>query len=76
MQSCHTAVVSGYVIEGHVPAREIQRLLNERSNAKGLAVPGMPAGSPGMEGSRSDPYSVLVFDGAGRAFVYQKYLGK
>jgi len=76
LQSCHTAVVKGYVIEGHVPAREVQRLLNERPNAKGLAVPGMPAGSPGMEGSRSDAYSVILFDEAGRASVYQKYLGK
>lgn len=76
LQSCHTAVVSGYAIEGHVPALEIQRLLKDRPKAKGLAVPGMPAGSPGMEGHRSDAYSVLIFDGEGRASVYQKYPGK
>ena len=76
LQSCHTAVVSGYAIEGHVPAQEIQRLLKNRPKAKGLAVPGMPAGSPGMEGPRSDAYAVLIFDGEGRASVYQKYPGK
>jgi hypothetical protein len=62
MGSCHTAVVDGYVIEGHVPASDIRRLLNERPTARGLAVPGMPAGSPGMEmGSRRDPYTVWLF---------------
>lgn len=58
--ACHTAVIDGYVIEGHVPVREIRRLLKERPRAIGLAVPGMPAGSPGMEGPRSDPYDVLL----------------
>ena len=62
--SCHTAVVDGYVVEGHVPADAIQRLLNERPDVTGLAVPGMPIGSPGMEqGDRRDPYDVLTFDG-------------
>lgn len=75
LQSCHTAVVSGYVVEGHVPVREIRRLLKDRPKAKGLAVPGMPAGSPGMEGSRSDAYSVLLFDADGHASAYQKYPG-
>jgi len=75
LRSCHTAVVEGYAIEGHVPAQEIQRLLKERPNAKGLAVPGMPVGSPGMEGSRSQPYSVMIFDAEGRASEYQKYPG-
>ncbi len=60
--SCHTAVVDGYVIEGHVPASDIKRLLTERPKATGLAVPGMPIGSPGMEmGDRRDPYHVYLF---------------
>jgi hypothetical protein len=75
LQSCHTAVVGGYSIEGHVPVREIQRLLKSGVKAKGLAVPGMPAGSPGMEGPRSDAYSVLLFDAAGKTSVYQRYTG-
>ncbi len=73
LQSCHTAVVKGYSIEGHVPAAEIQRLLQEKPKAKGLAVPGMPAGSPGMEGPRQDAYSVVKFDEGGILSVYQKY---
>ena len=76
LQSCHTAVVNGYAIEGHVPAREIHRLLKEKPNAKGLAVPGMPMGSPGMEGSRKDSYSVMLFDAQGRSSVYQSYPGR
>jgi len=71
--SCHTAVAGGYSIEGHVPAREIQRLLKSGSKAKGLAVPGMPLGSPGMEGARSDAYSVLLFEADGRTSVYASY---
>ena len=71
--SCHTAVVNGYAIEGHVPAAEIQRLLKERPKAKGLAVPGMPAGSPGMESARPEPYSVMLFDAGGHTSVYQSY---
>src|SRR3984893_13113708 len=64
--SCHTGVVDGYALEGHVPAAEIHRLLEERPKAKGLAVPGMPMGSPGMEGSVSQAYSVILFDSEGR----------
>ena len=75
LQSCHTAVVEGYVIEGHVPAADIQRLLKTRPAGKGLAVPGMPMGSPGMEGARSEPYSVMLFDSAGRATVFQNHAG-
>lgn len=71
--SCHTAVVGGYAIEGHVPAREIKRLLAEKPKAKGLAVPGMPRGSPGMEGPVSDPYEVLLFQASGAYAGYQKY---
>jgi len=76
LMSCHTAVVEGYAIEGHVPASDIQRLLRERPKAKGLAVPGMPVGSPGMESTRSAAYSVMIFDAEGHASVYQKYLAK
>lgn len=71
---CHTATVGGYVIEGHVPAAEIQRLLRERPTALGLAVPGMPVGSPGMEvGPRVDPYEVLLVDRQGVAKVFARY---
>ena len=73
LMSCHTAVVDGYTIEGHVPAEAIRRLLAERPEVAGLAVPGMPMGSPGMEGSRKDPYDVLAFDRAGNTSVYAKY---
>jgi hypothetical protein len=68
--TCHTGVVGGYVIEGHVPAPDIQRLLRERPPAAGLVVPGMPMGSPGMEGEVSQAYDVLLFDAAGRTKVY------
>ena len=72
LESCHTAVVDGYVIEGHVPADVIDRLLRERPSVVGLAVPGMPAGSPGMEapGQRPERYEVLTFDQKGRTTVY------
>jgi len=71
--ACHTAVVEGYAIEGHVPAREIKRLLKERPKAKGLAVPGMPAGSPGMESNRPQPYDVLLVKPDGTTAVFQSY---
>lgn len=71
---CHTGVIGGYAIEGHVPAREIRRLLAERPRAKGLAVPGMPPGSPGMEqGGLAEPYEVLLVQSDGRATVYASY---
>ena len=70
LQSCHTALVGGYVIEGHVPASDIQRLLKERPKIVGLAVPGMITGSPGMEGLGGKPYDVLTFDAAGKTTVY------
>ncbi|HYD96520.1 MAG TPA: DUF411 domain-containing protein [Noviherbaspirillum sp.] len=70
--SCHTGVVGGYAIEGHVPAQDIKRLLAEKPKAKGLAVPGMPMGSPGMEqGSRKDPYDVMLIQADGRHKVYR-----
>lgn len=72
--SCHTATVGGYVLEGHVPADEVRRLLATKPAAVGLAVPGMVPGSPGMElGARHDPYQVLLIDRAGRASVYASY---
>lgn len=75
--SCHTAQVEGYAIEGHVPAREIRRLLAERPRAVGLAVPGMPIGSPGMDGpaygARKDPYDVLLVGKDGSTTSYQTY---
>jgi len=60
--SCHTAVVEGYVIEGHVPAEYVQKLLREKPDIPGIAVPGMPIGSPGMEGPNAKPYDVVVFN--------------
>ena len=75
--SCHTALIDGYAIEGHVPAREIKRLLAERPRAVGLSVPAMPIGSPGMDGpayrGRRDPYDVLLVARDGQATVYQSY---
>jgi len=73
LAGCHTAVVEGYAIEGHVPAREIRRLLKERPAAKGLAVPGMPAGSPGMPSKKPQPYDVLLVKPDSTATVYQSY---
>ena len=72
LQSCHTAVVEGYVIEGHVPADLIDRLLRERPPVVGLAVPGMPVGSPGMEapGQAAERYQVVAFDQKGRSTVF------
>lgn len=74
LRSCHTAEIDGYVIEGHVPAREIRRLLAERPDAIGLAVPGMPLGSPGMEmGERRQAYDVILFDRKGGRRVFASY---
>ena len=73
LRSCHSAVIDGYVIEGHVPAREVKRLLRDRPKAIGLAVPGMPVGSPGMEqGSRRDPFQVILFSSTHRS-VFAAY---
>lgn len=71
LYSCHTAIIQGYVIEGHVPADLILRLLKEKPRVLGLAVPGMPSGSPGMDGP-PEPYSVLTFDKDGKTSVYAK----
>lgn len=75
VQSCHTAVVDGYVIEGHVPAADVQRLLKERPAVVGLAVPGMPIGSPGMEVPNMKPqaYDVIAFDKQGQLKVYASH---
>lgn len=70
LASCHTAIVNGYVVEGHVPADVINRLLSEKPKVVGIAVPGMPMGSPGMEGSYSEPYDVVTFDKDGKTQVY------
>ena len=74
LRACHTAIVDGYIVEGHVPASDIKRLLRERPKARGLAVPGMPIGSPGMEqGDRVDPYDVLLFDETGKATTFEHH---
>jgi hypothetical protein len=77
--SCHTAIVGGYAIEGHVPVTEIRRLLAEKPSARGLAVPGMKIGSPGMDGpaykGRRDEYDVLLLAKDGSASVYRHYDG-
>ena len=76
LRSCHTGSIAGYAIEGHVPAADIKRLLAEKPQAKGLAVPGMPVGSPGMEnGSYVERYSVLLFSTDGTNEVYSTYGG-
>ena len=72
LASCHTAVVGGYVIEGHVPADAIKRLLRERPPISGLAVPGMPMGAPGMEGPRTDRYEIASFGPDGKIGVYER----
>jgi len=71
-RTCHTAVVNGYVVEGHVPADLVKRMLAEKPKAAGLAVPGMPMGSPGMEGATKDAYEVLLFQKDGTATVYAR----
>jgi hypothetical protein len=75
LAGCHTALVDGYVLEGHVPADDIRRLLEERPQIVGLAVPGMPVGSPGMEVAGRDPdhYDVLTFDEQGNTQIYSSY---
>jgi hypothetical protein len=70
LESCHTAQIGGYLVEGHVPADLIQKLLREKPTARGLAVPGMPIGSPGMEGGTPERYQVLLFDKAGTTRVF------
>ncbi|AGA90856.1 putative metal-binding protein [Thioflavicoccus mobilis 8321] len=71
--SCHTAMIDGYVIEGHVPADDIKRLLADHPPVRGLTVPGMPLGSPGMEGPRSEHYQVLTIDADGHTAVFAEH---
>ena len=75
LQSCHTAIVDGYVVEGHVPVSEVNRLLSERPAVIGIAVPGMPMGSPGMEvsGQAAQPFDVITFAKDGKTEVYASY---
>lgn len=70
VRSCHTALVGGYAVEGHVPAEYVKRLLAEKPDIVGIGVPGMPAGSPGMEGPHSESYDVLAFNNKGRTAVW------
>jgi|SRR5687768_6871683 len=79
VQSCHTGIVNGYVVEGHVPAADVKRMLKERPAVAGLALPGMPMGSPGMEGPpniQPPPYEVLTFDKKGATRVYSRHGGR
>jgi hypothetical protein len=74
LDACHTALVGSYVVEGHVPAPDIDRLLAERPAVVGVAVPGMPVGSPGMEmGDRHEPYAVIAFDREGKTEVFARH---
>lgn len=73
LQACHTARIGGYVVEGHVPAEDIRRLLAERPDVSGIAAPGMPMGSPGMEGAYKDRYDVVTFGGNGRSTVFASH---
>jgi hypothetical protein len=72
--SCHTAKVGNFIVEGHVPAADVQRMLKEKPAIAGIAAPGMPVGSPGMEmGGRKDPYNVIAFTKDGRSTVFSKH---
>ncbi len=71
--SCHTATVDGYVIEGHVPAADVRRLLAERPDARGLTVPGMPQGSPGMESPNPEHYQVLLIGRDGTTTLFAEH---
>lgn len=72
LQSCHTAAMNGYVIEGHVPVSTLERLADEKPSIRGISVPGMPAGSPGMGGEASEPLTVYSFNGDGGVSVFDK----
>ncbi|KYC43383.1 CopG family transcriptional regulator [Scytonema hofmannii PCC 7110] len=74
LASCHTAIIDGYVMEGHIPANDIKRFLQQKSNLAGLAVPGMPVGTPGMElGNKKQPFAVVAFDNKGEVKIFQEY---
>ncbi len=72
LEACHTAIIGGYVVEGHVPPELVVRMLTEHPKIAGLAVPGMPMGAPGMEGMGSEHYDVLAFTADGATHVYAK----
>jgi hypothetical protein len=72
LRSCHIATLDGYIVEGHVPAEVIRQLLRERPRVEGIAVPGMPAGSPGMESSNPQPYDVIAFDAKGKTSIFAR----
>jgi len=76
--SCHTAIINGYVVEGHVPAADVKRMVKERPAIAGIAAPGMPAGSPGMEtpGETAPAYEVLTFDRSGQTRLFAKHGGR
>lgn len=77
LKSCHTALVGGYRVEGHVPASDVRALLEKKPAVVGISVPGMPAGTPGMEmGGRKDPYAVVQFDKGGEPTVFHDYSGE
>ena len=75
LRSCHTAILDGHIVEGHVPMADVQRMLKQGAAVAGLAVPGMPIGSPGMEvpGSAPQPFDVIAFDNAGSSRVFASY---
>lgn len=73
LSSCHTAIIGGYFVEGHVPAEDVKRLLEERPDVAGIAVPRMPEGSPGMEGPNPEPYSVLAVKKDGSIEVFARH---
>ena len=75
LAACHTAEVAGYIVEGHVPAEAVRRLLSDRPKAKGIAVPGMPIGSPGMEGGQPQSYTVVLF-GPDGSKPFMRFIGK
>jgi len=71
--SCHTAKIGGYIVEGHVPASDIQRMLKEKPAIAGIAAPGMPQGSPGMEQGSKEPFDVVAFTKDGKTKLYSKH---
>lgn len=73
LASCHTALVDGYVVEGHVPSSDVKRLLAERPQAKGVSVPGMPQDAPGMDMGTGQPYTVMLFDRTGGESVFSRH---
>jgi hypothetical protein len=75
LTSCHTAKIAGYAVEGHVPAAAVRQLLETRPQAYGVAVSGMPVGSPGMEGGKPESYDVILFGAAGAQSTFMRFIG-